>query len=557
MKNLFNKIRDFIISRKEIIIYSFVFFVLRSLFLDKYFYLRDERDLMLTSFSLARTGKDLYGNIFPLVFERISPQTPLLGMYWTIPFIKTYNISSPLMEKFLYILPSLFFPLLTFELMFVVTKKKVESMLGAFVITFSPWFFHIGRLGIEAHIAYFFCLVGLILYFHQKKLLGFLFLVVSFFFYQGIRPFIFIIIPFYELWNYFNNKKRFTLRNTLITVILFICALGGVFLGSNHIENSASRSKAEIIFLNNEKLTLETNFLRQISNAPFSVRKYFDNKVSLISDSIFQNMFKGLDFSYLFSTGDYVGIYSNGVTGQFFPFLFLFFVIGIYFVAKKRSADYYFMVSLIFIGMIGSVINSYSLTFSIRSIFSLLGIGFVIACGISGLYEMVSTKYKYSVILGISFLYVSFSVVFIYKYMFQNYNLINDSFNEHERIIASFLDKNKVKKLMVTNSHTYLLSYASTNKLVKTSTIQELQQSLKSTKDTYKFNGHLFKQCYPQKFDIEIHPFPISTVIEDSCLTLTSRLYLETLKSDKVVKISSPTYTNLDFNRSTKYYFFR
>ena len=31
----------------------------------------------------------------------------------------------------------------------------------------------------------------------------------------------------------------------------------------------------------------------------------------------------GIDFSYLFISGDYVEIYANQITGQFFPFLFV------------------------------------------------------------------------------------------------------------------------------------------------------------------------------------------------------------------------------------------
>lgn len=545
----------YVVDRKIIVIFSLLLFILRILFLDKYFFLKDERDLVLTALSLAKTGKDLYGTSLPLVFDRISPQAPLLGMYWTVPILYLFNISSPLIVKLIYMLPSLFFPLLTFELIYAITKNRSLSQMSAFITTFSPWFYHVGRLGIEAHLAYFFCLLGLTFYIRKKKILGVLLLLLSFFTYQGIRPFIFVLIPYCELAFYFMEKKGNFLK-TLGAIAIFSAVILSTYFISTKIEHSALRGKTEILLLNNEKMASETDFLRSIAEAPFSTRQFFDNKLTIITESLSHNFFKGIDFSYLFATGDYVGIYTNGITGQFFPFLVIFLILGIALLHRKNEFSYYFIAGFTVIGLISSLINSYSLTFSIRSMFSLIGIGFLCALGMEGLYMSLHKNHRWLLTLTLTVLYLTSTITFTYKYLFQNYKRINESFFEQERVIAKLVDAYSIKKIIVPNSHSYLLSYIASQKTTNTKTFEHVHTILNG-KDKYLFENHTFIQCNAEQIDLVGKQFQKSTVIEDACLTAGSEAFLETFQSKQLVKIPSPMYLEMILDRSTKYYFFK
>lgn len=538
-----------------IFIFSFLFFFLRMLFLDKYFFLKDERDLVLTALSLAKTGKDLYGTTLPFVFDRISPQAPLLGMYWTVPFLYLFNVSSPLIGKLIYMLPSLFFPLLTFELIYSITKNKSLSQMSAFITSFSPWFYHIGRLGIEAHLAYFFCLLGLTLYIKKKKITGTILLLLSFFTYQGIRPFLFIIIPYCELAFFFLEKKRNFLK-TIGAIAIFSAVILGTYFISTKIEHSALRGKAEIILLNNEKLSTETDFLRSIADAPFSMREFFDNKITIITESLTHNFFKGIDFSYLFATGDYVGIYTNGITGQFFPFLVVFLILGIALLHRKNELSYYVIAGFTIIGLISSLINSYSLTFSIRSMFSLIGIGFLCALGMEGLYVSLQKNNRWVLIAVLITLYGLSTVTFTYKYLFQNYKRISESFFEQERTAADTTTRYRIKTLVASNIHSHLLSNIATKKTVATKTLRDLQVELNKT-DLYRINGTIYQQCNAAEIHMVGGKFPHSTLMEDICLDAESRSFLDLNKSGVLMKILSPTYKDEGVARETKYYYFK
>lgn len=555
MKSVLNRCVAYIVDRKIILLFSLLFFLLRSLFLDKYFFLKDERDLVLTALSLAKTGKDLYGTALPLVFDRISPQAPLLGMYWTVPILYLFNISSPLIVKLIYMLPSLFFPLLTFELIYSITKNRTLAQTSAFITSFAPWFYHVGRLGVEAHLAYFFCLLGLTFYIRKKKIVGVVLLILSFFSYQGIRPFLFVVIPYFELAFFFMEKKRGFLK-TVSAIAIFSAVILSTYFISTKIEQSALRGKAEILLLNSEKMSSETDFLRSIAEAPFSMRQFFDNKLTIVTESLSHNFFKGIDFSYLFATGDYVGIYTNGITGQFFPFLVVFLILGIALLHRKNEFSYYVIAGLTVIGLISSLINSYSLTFSIRSMFSLIGIGFLCALGMEGLYLSLHKNYRWILTATLVVLYLFSTITFTYKYLFQNYKRINESFFEQERTAAEVVTRYPIKTLIASSIHSHLLSNIVTTKAVSKQTLQDLQVELNKT-DLYKVNGAMYQQCNAAEIHMVGGKFPLSTVIEDVCLDAESRSFLDLNKSGSLIKVLSPTYKDEGITRETKYYYFK
>lgn len=555
MKKVLNISVAYVVDRKMMLVFSLLFFLVRAFFLDKYFFLKDERDLVLTALSLAKTGKDLYGTTFPMVFERISPQAPLLGMYWTVPILYLFNISSPLIGKLIYMLPSLFFPLLTFELIYSITKNRSLGQMSAFIASFSPWFYHVGRLGVEAHLAYFFCLLGLSLYIREKRIAGVVLLLLSFFSYQGIRPFLFVLIPYYESALFFIEKKRNILK-TVGAVAVFSAVILSAYFVSMKIEQSAMRGKTEILLLNSEKMSNETDFLRAIAEAPFPMRQFFDNKITIVSESLFHNFFKGIDFSYLFATGDYQEIYANNATGQFFPFLVIFLILGIALLHKKNEFSYYFIAGFTVIGLISSLINSYSLTFSIRSMFSLIGIGFLCALGVEGLYASLHKNHRWILTTALIVLYSLSTITFTYKYLFQNYNRISESFFEQERTAAATIARYPIKTVVVSNIHSHILSSIATEKTVTAEMLGVIHKQLNKS-DLYKINGVQYQQCNTAEVHLVGGKFPIATLMEDECLDAESRSFLDLNKSDSLKKILSPMYKNEEVARATKYYYFR
>lgn len=552
-----DKIKNYLKSRWWILLITLVFFLIRLPFLDQFSLLPDERDLALTSYSLARTGNDLFGNHLPLIFNRISPHSPFIPIYygaiwWLLPIFK--NVFN---ARFIFLLPASLLPLLVYEIVLYFSKEKTISLLTTIIFSFSPWIYHVSRLGLEINLALPLFLASILFQINNKKFLSYFFYSLTFFTYQGIRLLV-IILPLYlELYAHIINKAK--IKFTAFEIGKYLILLIVLFLFSINIEkNIQTRSSFEIIFFNLERLSAEVNFYRNISSAPFFVKQFFDNKVILMVYYLSNNFLKGIDFSYLFHLGDYVAEFNNGVVGQFYLLFALFLPLGfVYLFINKKKLNYYLLASLTIIGLIPSVINSYSLTFSIRSSFAALGFSFLIGCGIIYSYNLIKKYSKLIIILNMCF----FSILllfqmsyFFYHYFYSRPQLFSELFYERERKLAQYLlSKNKFYEVKVPLPNSSFFSYLFFYPLKK-SDYPELNKVLKNNLINFKFNSVKFTDCgNPEKktvFDLK------NTIISESCLLPGEKFLLESTPSAFFEKIYYSSFAPFDFNKKTAYYIF-
>ena len=505
---------------KIIIGVSFLFLILRIVFLDQSFLLPDERDLSLTGYSISKTGHDLFGNYMPLKFERISPNSPLIPMYYDVLWWKLPIVRNVFNSRLAFVLPASLLPLLIFELVFLLTKKKNISYLTALVFCFSPWIFNISRMGLEINLALPFLLTAVILQLRRKKILSCLFYFFAFFSYQGFRPLI-IIVPFYfELYE--QISKKFSLKKYLVSSTYYFLLFLFSIIISFFIENNLkSRSMNEIIFFSGKTL------LGQFTH-------------------IFNSLLKGLGLSYLFKSGDYIPQYNNGVAGQFFASFFLFYFLGIVSLNKKTLGGY-FLIGLAVLGMIPSVINIYSLTFSIRSSLAAVGLSALIAEGMIFGYEKLKkyNKYlKYSIILIFLAAIVFEAGTFFYNYFSIRPQLYANIFNEKDKELSVFLN-GSTKKYLVRSPLPYstFLSYLFMSDLTKEK-LGTLPKMLKKNYDRYFFNKNRFEACYANE---AVVPENLNeTIIDETCLTALTKKDLDKKNYSKIYYFKKSAYYIFD-----------
>ncbi|PIY71725.1 hypothetical protein COY87_04665 [Candidatus Roizmanbacteria bacterium CG_4_10_14_0_8_um_filter_33_9] len=289
-----HNIKQYISSRKYVLIIVFLFFLIRLPFLDSTFLLYDERDTILTQYSLAKTGKDLYGNQTPLRFSRISPQAPILAMYYGVPFWFFGLPKTVSMSRFIYLLPATILPLLIFELIFAITKQKKLSLLTSVVFSFTPWIYHISRLALEINIAFPLFLLALILQVGKKNIFSYFFYILTYFTYQGIRPLIPIIFLYIELFLPLPINKRGS-KNIISHIIIFLLLFISIFLiGSRFENNLQTRGSSEIIFFAGDRLKKEVDFSRSLTPVNPLISSIFYNKIILTINYLVGNFFEGL-----------------------------------------------------------------------------------------------------------------------------------------------------------------------------------------------------------------------------------------------------------------------
>jgi len=155
----------------------FLLIILSALFL--YFYhlssnppgfYSDEAVVAYNAYSILKTGRDEYGQLFPILFRFFGSYTPGLFVYFLVPFIKIFGLSVLTVRgvnAFLMILTGIILYLFLRKLL--PQQNKYYLLLSLFCYYLTPWTIFNARLGYEVTFAYFlFCLAAYLL--SQKKL---------------------------------------------------------------------------------------------------------------------------------------------------------------------------------------------------------------------------------------------------------------------------------------------------------------------------------------------------------------------------------------------------
>lgn len=437
-----SSIYQYFISRKILIIFCFIFLLIRLPFLDQISIIHDERDISLTGYAIAHTGHDLTGQYLPLVLKGIGTKSPFLSVYFTAFWWLIFPVKSIFFARLPFVLITSLLPLLIHELFLTLTRDKRLSLISALIFSFSPWIYHVSRLAFDLNFALVPLLMGIILYFKKRRFLGLIFFILTFYSYQGFRVLIPILLIYLEFHFYLNHEKKILfIKNALLVSVFSLCLIAS----SLFVDAAVTKGRLnEIIFFNNVALSSDVIQKRNTSIAPAPVRKIFHNKLSASADYMLNNFVKGIGFNYLFKEGDPSPINGNASSGQFlFPFI-AFYILGLVSLGRwdKKTRMYLYPLGFIFIGLLPSLLSSLSATFSTRSLFSAVGFAYLISLGILFYGEVTRSlnrifKYVFMVLflatLGISLVYFS------YNYFFRRPFTVSESFFESERQLSNYL----------------------------------------------------------------------------------------------------------------------
>lgn len=491
---------NYLIQRKLLCFLCIVFFLLRLPFLDQVFLLHDERDISYSGYSIAKTGKDIYGSSFPLSFNNVAPDNPMVAIYYSaiwwlfIPFISTFTARLP------YVFITSFFIFIVFELIYVLTNKKNISLLTTIIFCFSPWIFHISRLALDISLAMVTLLLGMIFYLKKRPFIAYILFLLTFYNYQGFRVLIPFLLIYLESFFYLQHKKVSLFFKRNIKNLLFVLILMASIL---IVDADVTRSRfKQVAFLNLENFAFSVDYKRNTSFAPSLLKKAFHNKVTQTFDYILDNFFMSQDVTYLFKKGDNSAINGNVSTGQFFPPFLIFFYLGIIYFAKKSNSKDLYPLGFIAIGVLPALASLHGPTFSIRAMLQAVGFSYLLSCGfIFGLQLLSKIKinlFRYTIIICMITLLTVSIAYFIYNYYYRRPVIASEHFNENEKRLSEYLiTKGNNGKFFVYHKYPreIYLSYAFLNK--KTN-IHQMQLSLTSKKDL-RTNNLIFYNCEERK----------------------------------------------------------
>lgn len=408
----------------------------------------DEADTVYSANSLLKTGKDAYGNPWPLHFKAQSDvfRAPIYT-YTTIIPVALFGMNA-FSARINSVIAGIVCIIALYFLTRYYTKSDNLALLTAALAAINPWLIHISRTGLEIQMSLTFVILG-ILFFH-KAMLGktnVLLILSSVFFGLSIHtynaPKVFVPLILLILFVYNKNlvfKRKISIFIFLLIFCFFYSVMGYLAL----FENGAAELERVGIFDESTAAHI-VNSERTNTNAPLPISSIFSNKVVFYGRE-FMNKYSGpLSPSYLFLNGDSSLDKGIGTYGQFHFFEIIPFFAGIYFLFRKNRKVALFLFAWFAAALVPGGITK-SGYYSYRDVNLSPVILMFNGIGMWGIYSYLKNGLKIRqsfIYLGLLVIVLLTSIYFIYIYFYSYPVFSRDWWGWNQKQAILFGEKNK------------------------------------------------------------------------------------------------------------------
>lgn len=268
----------------------------------------DEVSLGWNAYSILQTGKDEYGEKFPILLRAYDDYRPALYVYTVIPFIKTLGLNVLSVR-----LPSAIFSILTVLATYFLVKelfKKSEKehkllkpeyvgLVSAFLLAISPWHIYISRLGHEVNLGLSFAIFGMLFFLKKNIYLSALFFVLSFMSYQTEK----IFIPLFAMGLFFIFKEGILkMKRKIIVLLLFSLIILVPFIRATLSENALIRFSGTNV-LEQKKYRFVDQFLefQRAASEKDLIGQFINNRRILAGQILAEGYFAHFNPAWLFT----------------------------------------------------------------------------------------------------------------------------------------------------------------------------------------------------------------------------------------------------------------
>lgn len=303
------------------------------------------------AYSLLKTGKDQFGNSWPLSIAGFGDYRPALYIYSTIPFVALFGLT-----EFATRLPSALFSLISIPLLFIVvrlvTKSEKIALLSAFSLAVAPQSIFLGRMAHETNLMTMLILGGIFFLCWARRhpyslLLSPILFAGSLYTYHSARVFVPLFLIF-TLW-FQRHQIRSNMRLILLTFFV------GVVVSLPFLQEMTSSSSwsrvASIGLWNDQGTILKINEMRgnlEALGLPSTAARLVSNKASVFPFVFAKNVLSHFSPDFLLIHGDPNGIYNTPRVGTLLWMEALGLLIGTIYVLKtERRVGIWALVCLI------------------------------------------------------------------------------------------------------------------------------------------------------------------------------------------------------------------
>ncbi len=335
--------------------------ILRFWQLDKYppgFY-SDEALNGYEAYSILKTGRDEYGNKFPLNFAAFGEYRNGLLIYTTVPFILGLGLT-----EFATRLPSALYSsvtvLIVYLLSFGLFKNRRAALLAALLYAVSSWSLQFARMSHETNLSTLLVASGiyfLLKYIQNQKsyfgLLSALTFGLSVYAYYSPRVFVPLLLVFIVF------LYRKTLQSRIKTD-WWIMAAGSILIIPLIVSSLTNRTSGwfrveKLVFWSDPGIVLKINENRGkavLSGMPEMKAKLIHNKITYLPLKLAGNILNEFDPNFLLINGDPNGLYNTPSTGILFWIEPLLIIIALAYLWRNNRNVFWLISVILFLSII-------------------------------------------------------------------------------------------------------------------------------------------------------------------------------------------------------------
>lgn len=322
----------------------------------------DEALFGYEAYSILTTGKDQYGNFFPVTFKAFGDYRPGLNVYTTVPFISIFGLN-----VFATRLPSVIFSTLTILVVILIGRelfknKKIAALTG-FIFAISPWSIQFARMSHETNIATFLVASGILCLIISTKNKFFLIpsavaFAISIYAYYSPRVFVplFLLGFIYIYRNLFNKIKKILLLSATILIILLLPMLITLF----NSEQGWSRVNTISILGDKGILATTTQYAGEDKKIIGTINRVFHNKIIETSQLAISNFLTHFNPQFLIIAGDPSKLYSTPGIGIIYYAELIFIIISISAIIKKSPWFTKFLILWLVLGILPDTLTRFN-----------------------------------------------------------------------------------------------------------------------------------------------------------------------------------------------------
>ena len=395
----------------------------------------DDAELLLSAKTIWAFGKDASGVGIPMsaIANKLESGTTGIPSLLLSPIIGILPLTL-FWARFVFVVINLLTALFLGLFINKLTKRKKLGILSSAFFLIMPWSFAFSKHTLAAPYALLFLTIGLFLQVKNKNS-SILPLSISALSYFPALVFTPLIATAFSAVNFKNKKKIF-----LIPAVIWIISLGYIFLSKSIPESTLNIRSGELSISNIERFSSDVNDRRRTSIAT-PPSNLFINKYTLLFEELMLKQVAPFSVEFLFNHGDPSAAHNFESHGVLLPLDFVVIPLGIIGVAANPVLGLFAATIAVF-APLGNTLNSLNNSFIFRAYGLVILFPILSASGLLFLKQKLKGRLKHFA-TGLLLLYLMFFVRFLGFYFFQLPVAQEDNYVVHERVLVSYLQREK------------------------------------------------------------------------------------------------------------------